>query len=152
MLRFATIYEFTTILVSTLANVAFEAFFVIGLVYFVNMKTDVYKNIADLTSEFSDFRKILWKNCYDGPDKEKIDNKIKHLESEIETLKQKISKVKKLNLAVNEVVEKLSERILDIEDELDENYEEGGDSNSDDGSSSDKETKETKKKNKNNKN
>jgi predicted nucleic acid-binding Zn-ribbon protein len=131
MLKISSIYEFVIILVNTTANVLFEAFFVMGLVYVVNSNTGLYKNVADLTSEFNDFRKILWKNCYETIDKEKVEDKIKKLEEEIDNLKHKMSKLKKLHLASNDVIEKISERIADIEDELDENFEENMD-NSDD--------------------
>lgn len=120
-------YEFVTILVSTTANVLFEALFVMGLVYVVNLNTGLYKGLADLTSEFNDFRKILWKNCYETIDKEKLEDKIKKLEEEIDNLKKKLSKLKKINLASNDLIEKMSERITYIEDELDENYEENMD-------------------------
>jgi len=135
MLKLSSMYEFITILVSTTTNVLFEAFFIIGLVYVVNTNTGLYKGLADLTYEFNDFRKILWKNCYENIDKEKLEDKIKKLEEEMDNLKQKLSKLKKLHLVANDVIEKMSERITYIEDELDENYEENMDnSNSDDDS------------------
>jgi hypothetical protein len=129
MITLATMYNMVSVVLTTAINVSFEAFFVMGLVYAVNLNTGVYKSLADLTTEFADFRKVFWNSLESDISKEK-GNKTKELEEEIKILKIKVSKLKKLYLASNDVIEKLDERLRNIEDELDEEYDEDGSSSS----------------------
>ena len=147
MITLATMYNMVSVVLTTAINVSFEAFFVMGLVYAVNLNTGIYKSLADLSTEFADFRKVFWNSLESDINKEK-GNKTKELEEEIKILKLKVSKLKKLYLASNEVIEKLDERLRNIEDELDEEYDED-----DSGSSSDddNDTSSEEKKNKKNK-
>jgi len=123
MIMLTTIYNLMAVILTTAINASFEALFVMGLVYAVNLNTGVYKNLSDLSGEFADFRKVFWNSLESDISKEK-GNKTKELEEEIKTLKIKVSKLKKLYLASNDVIEKLDERLRNIEDELDEEYEE----------------------------
>ena len=146
MITLSTMYNLVSVVLTTAINVSFEAFFVMGLVYAVNLNTGIYKSLADLSTEFADFRKVFWNSLETDISKEK-GNKTKELEEEIKILKIKVSKLKKLYLASNEVIEKLDERLRNIEDELDEEYDED-DSGSSSGDDNDTSSEEKHKKNK----
>lgn len=144
MFRLSTIYDLVSVILTTVINVSFEAFFVMGLVYAVNLNTGIYKNLSDLSKEFGDFRKVFWNSL--ESDVSKI-NKTKELEEEIRILKIKLAKLKKLYLVSNDVIEKLDERLRNIEDELDEEYNEddSGSSSSEEENDSSYEDKKKKK-------
>lgn len=148
MITLATIYDLVSVLFTTAVNVSFEAFFVMGLVYAVNLNTGVYKSLSDLSSEFADFRKVFWNSLELDVNSKEKGNKTKELEEEIQILKIKVSKLKKLYLTSNDVIERLDERLRNIEDEMDEEYldDDSGSSSSEDNDSSSQEKK--KKKNK----
>lgn len=147
MIMLTTMYNLMSVILTTAINASFEALFVMGLVYAVNLNTGIYKSLAELSGEFADFRKVFWNSLETDISKEK-GNKTKELEEEIKILKIKVYKLKKLYLASNDVIEKLDERLRNIEDELDEEYNEDGSSSSSD---EDNDTSSEEKKNKKNK-
>ena len=148
MITLSTMYNLVSVVLTTAINVSFEAFFVMGLVYAVNLNTGIYKSLTDLSTEFADFRKVFWNSLESDISKEK-GSKTKELEEEIKILKLKVSKLKKLYLASNEVIEKLDERLRNVEDELDEEYDEddsGSSSEEDNDTSSEEKNKKHKSK------
>lgn len=143
MITLSTIYNLVSVVLTTAINVSFEAFFVMGLVYAVNLNTGIYKNLSDLSKEFGDFRKVFWNSLESDVSK---GNKTKELEEEIKILKIKVSKLKKLYLASNDVIEKLDERLRNMEDELDEEYNEDDSGSSSSEGENDTSSEEKKKK------
>ena len=120
----------STIFESVVTNI-FSALWIVGWIFYINHSTGIYSNISELSRDMYVCNKTInshinTKETETDHDIEDIDveEKLKKLEEDLEHMAHKLSKMKKMYIALSENVAKLNDRVIDIEDEMDANYDE----------------------------
>lgn len=127
----------STIFESIVTNII-TSLWIVGWIFYINHSTGIYSNISELSRDIYICNKTLNSHINtketetDIEEDEGMEDKLKKLEEDLEHMSHKLSKVKKMYIALSENVAKLNDRVIDIEDEMDENYDENEDEEEDD--------------------
>lgn len=114
---------------SIITNI-FSALWIVSWIFYINHSTGIYSNITDLSRDVYVCNKTLNTHINtketetDSEEDESMESKLKNLEEEVDHMSHKLSKLKKMYIALSENIAKLNDRLIDIEDEMDENYNE----------------------------
>lgn len=98
----------------------FHSLWIVAWIFYINHSTGIYSNIAELSRDVYVCNKMLDSHINTkGTDTDTdVEDRLKTLEEDIEHMTKKLSKVKKMYIALSENVAKLNDRVIDIEDEI----------------------------------
>jgi hypothetical protein len=123
-----------SIIFDSIVTNIFSALWIVGWIFYINHTTGIYSNLSELSRDVYVCNKTINTHINtketeteeqddDEHQDEIMEERLKKLEEDLEHALHKLSKVKKLYVALSENVANLNDRVIDIEDELDENYE-----------------------------
>ena len=101
----------------------FSGLWIVGWIFYINHSTGIYSNLSELTRDVYILNRLLNRHLNTDNDTDN-EEKILKLEEQVEKLSKKVSKVKNMYIALSENIASLNDRVIDIEDELDEDYKE----------------------------
>lgn len=120
-----------SIIFDSIASNVFNALWIVGWIFYINHSTGIYSKLSELSTEIYVCNRLIDSHINTKEtetdvelSKNMLEEKVKKLEEDIEYISNKLSKVKKMYIALSENVATLNDRIIDIEDELDDTYEE----------------------------
>ena len=102
----------------------FHSLWIVAWIFYINHSTGIYSNIAELSRDVYVCNKMLDAHINTKETETRneanidYDDRLKTLEEDIEHMTKKLSKVKKMYIALSENVAKLNDRLIDIEDEV----------------------------------
>ena len=127
-----------SIIFDSIVTNIFSALWVVGWIFYINHTTGIYSNLSELTRDVYVCNKTINTHINtketetdEQDEDEDTEDRLKKLEEDLEHVSHKLSKVKKLYVALSENLANLNDRVIDIEDELDENYEDGDEEDDD---------------------
>lgn len=121
-----------SIIFESIVTNIFSALWIVGWIFYINHSTGIYSNIAELSRDVYVCNKTLNSHINtketetetDREEDEYMEDRLKKFQEDLEYMSHKLSKVKKMYIALSENVAKLNDRVIDIEDELDESCDE----------------------------
>lgn len=134
-----------SIIFDSIVTNIFGALWIVGWIFYINHSTGIYSNISELSRDVYICNKTINRHINtketetDKEDDTDMEDKLKKLEEDLDHMAHKLSKVKKMYIALSENVAKLNDRVIDIEEDFyfeDEDEEEDDDEYEEEDSSS----------------